>query len=77
MDASYIAVDNRSSDLALLWWGLRHGYEGFLDETALKFKMTVKWWNQPKNFLAATAALLTDLAYLPFVSDVLHWESGS
>lgn len=31
MDAFYIAVDNRSSDLSLLWEGQRH--EGFLDET--------------------------------------------
>lgn len=43
----------------------------------LKFKMITKWWNQPKDLLAATSALLTDLASLSFVSDVLHWERGS
>lgn len=43
----------------------------------LKFKMITKWWNQPKDLLAAATALLTDLAHLSFVFDVLHWERGS
>lgn len=43
----------------------------------LKFKMITKWWNQPKDLLAATRVLLTDLASLSFVFDVLHWERGS
>lgn len=38
--------------------------------------MITEWLNQPKDLLAVTAALLTDLAYLPFVSDLFRWESG-
>lgn len=45
--------------------------------SGLKFKMITKWWNQPKDLLAATSTLLTDLASLSFVFDVLHWERGS
>lgn len=44
---------------------------------ALKCKVIMKWLNQPKDLLAVTAALLTDLAYLSFVSDLLRWESES
>lgn len=46
----------------------------WLRVSALKCKMIMKWLNQPKDLLAVAAVLLTELAYLSFVSDLLHWK---